>query len=167
MSFLEQAGNNTRPHGLDVLEQIAEQRGWFLERQANGEFVMESQGSWCTYSLYFSWSPEFKSLHINCCMDMRLPQEKRDAVNTLLAGINQKLWIGHFSIGQESHMPTYRHTLLVHTNDAVKSLEIEEIVETALGECDRFYPAFQFVVWGGKSATEAMDCALIECVGHA
>jgi len=167
MSFLEQVTSQTHTRGLDVLERIAEQRGWFLERQANGEMIMESQGSWCTYQIHFAWNQEYQSLHINCCMDMRLPEEKREAVNDLLADINAKLWIGHFSVGKESLMPTYRHTLLMHGAEAIKSLEVEEIVETALGECDRFYPAFQFVVWGGKSAREAMDCALIECVGQA
>lgn len=167
MSFLEQASSQTQTRGLDVLEHIAEQRGWFLERQANGEMVMESQGSWCTYQIHFAWNQEFQSLHINCCMDMRLPDAKREDVNHLLAEINTKLWIGHFSVGQESLMPTFRHTLLMQGAKAAKSLEIEDIVETALGECDRFYPAFQFVVWGGKSARDAMDCALIECVGQA
>ena len=29
-------------------------------------------------------------------------------------------------------------------------------VEAAVEECDRFYPAFQFVLWGDKSPAEAM-----------
>jgi hypothetical protein len=167
MSFLEQVTSPTRTRGLDVLERIADDRGWFLERQDNGDLFMQTEGSWCSYSIHFTWNAEYQSLHINCCMDMRLPVEKRNEVNALLADINAKLWIGHFSIGQESLMPTYRHTLLMLGAEAIKSLEIENIIETALGECDRFYPAFQFVVWGGKSAREAMDCALLECVGEA
>ena len=30
------------------------------------------------------------------------------------------------------------------------------LVEAALDECERFYPVFQFVLWGGKSPTEAI-----------
>ena len=30
--------------------------------------------------------------------------------------------------------------------------QIEDLVEIALSECERFYPAFQLVVWGGKNA---------------
>jgi hypothetical protein len=33
--------------------------------------------------------------------------------------------------------------------------------------CDRYYQAFQFVVWAGKSAREAMDSALFETAGEA
>ena len=30
-------------------------------------------------------------------------------------------------------------------------------VTVALEECERFYPAFQFVIWGGKDAAGALD----------
>jgi hypothetical protein len=36
-----------------------------------------------------------------------------------------------------------------------------------LSECERFYPAFQFVVWGGKSPAQAIASAMIDPVGEA
>jgi hypothetical protein len=33
--------------------------------------------------------------------------------------------------------------------------------------CERYFPAFQFVVWAGKSATEAMDAAMFDTEGEA
>ena len=36
----------------------------------------------------------------------------------------------------------------------------EAIAEAALEECERFYPVFQFVLWGGKSPGEAIAAAL-------
>ncbi len=45
--------------------------------------------------------------------------------------------------------------------------QMEDLVETALIECEKFYPAFQYVIWGGKSATEAIAAAMIETVGEA
>ena len=41
------------------------------------------------------------------------------------------------------------------------------LVETAIDECERFYPVFQFVLWGGKSPTEAIAASLIETRGEA
>ena len=35
------------------------------------------------------------------------------------------------------------------------------------GYAARFYPVFQFVLWGGKSPSEAISAALIETVGEA
>ena len=43
----------------------------------------------------------------------------------------------------------------------------ELLVESAIEECERFYPVFQFVLWGGKSPAEAMAAALIETLGEA
>ena len=45
--------------------------------------------------------------------------------------------------------------------------QMEDLVDNALFECERFYPAFQYVLWGGKSAGEAVSAAMIETVGEA
>ena len=42
-----------------------------------------------------------------------------------------------------------------------------DLLETAIGECERFYPAFQFALWGGKKPHEAMEAAMLETVGEA
>ena len=44
---------------------------------------------------------------------------------------------------------------------------MEDLIEIAVGEADRFYPAFQFLLWGGKSPEEALAAALLETVGEA
>jgi hypothetical protein len=45
--------------------------------------------------------------------------------------------------------------------------QVEDLVDAALTECERFYPAFQFVVWGGKAPAEALTAAMIDPVGEA
>jgi len=37
----------------------------------------------------------------------------------------------------------------------------------AVGECDRFYPAFQFVIWGGRNPEDALAASLLETQGEA
>ena len=41
------------------------------------------------------------------------------------------------------------------------------MVDIAITECERFFPAFQFVLWGGKPPAEALAAAMLECVGEA
>jgi hypothetical protein len=41
------------------------------------------------------------------------------------------------------------------------------LVESAIEECERFYPVFQFVLWGGKSPRDALAAALVETQGEA
>jgi hypothetical protein len=38
---------------------------------------------------------------------------------------------------------------------------------SAVQTCERYYPAFQFVVWAGKTAAEAMNAALFDTAGEA
>ena len=45
--------------------------------------------------------------------------------------------------------------------------QIEDLVDIALTECERFYPAFQLVVWGGKGAEDAIAAAMIDPQGEA
>ena len=40
-------------------------------------------------------------------------------------------------------------------------------IETAIEECDRFYPVFQFILWGDKSPAEALAAALVDAAGEA
>jgi hypothetical protein len=44
---------------------------------------------------------------------------------------------------------------------------LEDMMDIAITECERFYPAFQFVLWGGKSPAEALEAAMLDCVGEA
>jgi hypothetical protein len=167
MTFMHHHHLATPDYGLDVLESLAEQRGWALERLSNGDLLMESVGEMSTYALQFTWSAQYNCLHITCSMDMRLPDTCGAAVNDLLAAINAKLWIGHFAIMAGLQSPAFRHTVLMQGPQKQKAKEIEEIIEIALGECERFYPAFQLTAFNNMPAHQAMDCALMECVGQA
>ena len=37
----------------------------------------------------------------------------------------------------------------------------------ALDACERYFTAFQFVVWAGKGAREALDAAMFDTSGEA
>ena len=61
----------------------------------------------------------------------------------------------------------FRHTLLVRGAGGVSVEQMEDLVEVALGESERFFPAFQFVIWGGKTAEEAVAASLLDVQGEA
>ena len=61
----------------------------------------------------------------------------------------------------------YRHGLMLG-DDGLLSLDMAQLaVESAITECDRFYPAFQFVLWGDKSPGDALDAAMVDAAGEA
>ena len=43
----------------------------------------------------------------------------------------------------------------------------ELLIESAIDECERFYPVFQFVLWGGKTPKEALAASMTETQGEA
>ncbi len=167
MSFLQQVQDTATNRGLTLLQQLAERHDWHLEHRINGDMVMEVVGDHASYSIQFSYSEEYQSLHLTCSMDMCLPITNGAQIHDLLAAINAKLWIGHFAIMAGGNQPSFRQTVLMIGPDDAKLQEIEEIIEVAIGECDRFYPAFQFAGINGMPGHDAMTCALMECVGEA
>ncbi len=41
------------------------------------------------------------------------------------------------------------------------------MLKSAVDACERYYQAFQFVLWAGKPAREALDAVLFETEGEA
>ena len=96
-----------------------------------------------------------------------MPVKKRDSIFQLLAMANEKLWLGHFEIWPDEGLPVFRHASLFREGSLASVHLIEDLVEIAVSECERFYPAFQFVIWGGKEPADAMMAALLETEGEA
>jgi hypothetical protein len=61
----------------------------------------------------------------------------------------------------------FRHGALLGAGGVLTLDQAQILVETAIDECERFYPVFQFVLWGGKSPAEAISASLIETRGEA
>lgn len=154
-------------HPLDLMEQVMGLYDWDFERVGPSEMAAQAPGQWCDYSLYFTWSDELSALHLSCVLDLRSPAKMRSAVHELVSLANNRLWIGHFAVDPETGTPSYRHTLLLRGIQTLPGESMEDLVDVAMSECERFYPAFQFALWGGKSPQEAVDAAMLDCVGDA
>ena len=152
---------------LDVIEQIVAANEWTFERRSDGEMAAEAPGKWCDYGLFFSWSPEISAMHFSCAFDLKVPAGKRDRLFELLALANEKLWIGHFGLESDEGVPVFRHSVLLRGAPGASAESLEDMVDIALTECERFFPAFQFVLWGGKAPAEALQAAMLDCVGEA
>lgn len=160
----------TRPaqrNPLDLVEKLAVANDWPFHRQSEEELAAEIAGQWCHYKLWFAWHPEMGVLQLSCALDMKVPDKRRAAIYPLLALANEKLWVGHFDLWPDGGMPVFRHAVLFRDGARASGELIEDLVEIALIECERFYPAFQFVIWGGKEPAEALTAALLETEGEA
>ena len=85
----------------------------------------------------------------------------------LISLINEQMWVGHFDLWINDGLVMYRHALVLAGGVAASNRQCEALLATALDASERYYPAFQFVVWSGKSAREALDSAMFETAGEA
>jgi hypothetical protein len=152
---------------LDIMEQIVIANDWAFDRRSDSEMAAEVPGRWCDYGLYFSWSYEINAMHFTCAFDLKVPDRRRRALYELLALANDRLWIGHFGLESDDGMPVFRHAILLRGTQGASAESLEDMVDIAITECERFFPAFQFVLWGGKTPKDALAAAMLECVGEA
>jgi len=166
MSLLEGV-IDSQNNPLAVVEDIATHNDWPFERSGEDEVTIVSQGTWTDYQLAFTWMGEIEALHLACAFDMKVPPARRPEVQRLVAAINEQLWIGHFDIWTHTGTVMYRQALLLPGGLTASSAQCEAMLSGALRACERYYPALQFVVWAGKSASEAMDAAMFDTKGEA
>jgi hypothetical protein len=152
---------------LGVVEEIAASNDLAFERSGEDEITIVYKGRFTDYQVSFTWMAEIDALHLACAFDMKIPVGRRPEVQRLIAAINEQMWVGHFDLWSQSGVTMYRQALLLPGAVPASGAQCELMFETALLACERYYPAFQFVVWGGKTASEAMTAAMFDTVGEA
>ncbi len=167
MSATLASSYETPSNPLDVMEAIVTANDWMVDRRSECEMAAAAPGRWCDYGLFFHWAHEISVMHFTSSFDLKVPDKRRGALYELLALANERLWIGHFGLESEDGMPVFRHAVLLRGAPGASAESLEDMVDIAITECERFFPAFQFVIWGGKSATDALNAAMLECAGEA
>lgn len=150
---------------LDMVEEFVAMHQWNFNRFDADEMVVEAAGQWCSYRLYFLWREDLNALYFSAQFDLDIPLAKRPAIYELLARINEKLWMGHFEIAHDDHAMLFRQTCLLR--GLANADPIEELVDLSLAECDRFYPAFLYVLQQTQSAESALALSLLDVAGVA
>lgn len=151
---------------LEMLLALFEARGWPCD-SGQGEMSGEIQGSWTTYQVKGIWRPEDQVLQLLCLPEIRVPADKRAAAFELVALANEQMWLGHFDIWSDGGVVLYRNGTILSDEGLLSLAQAQALVEIAVDECDRFYPAFQFVLWGDKTPQAALDAAMVDAAGEA
>lgn len=154
-------------HPVDVIENIAALNDWAFERSGDDEITISITGGWCDYHVSFSWMDDREALHVACAFDLKVPEARRVEVMRLLSAVNEQMWIGHFDLWSSEGVVMYRQALLLSGGAEPTPQQAERMLLTAIEACERYFQAFQFVVWAGKTAAEALETVLFETVGEA
>ncbi len=152
---------------VEMLAALFEARGWDCEIVSDDEMTGEVQGSWAKYQLRGIWRSTDNVLQFLCLPDIRVTEEKRQRAYELLSLVNEQMWLGHFDIWSNGDVLLYRHGAMLGDDGMLSLDQAQALVEIAIDECDRFYPAFQFVLWGDKTPREALEAAMVDAAGEA
>lgn len=152
---------------LDLIENLVEAETWAYERSADDELNVSASGSWCDYHITLNWREELESLHLACAFDLKVPDTKRAEIYMLLGLLNEQQWIGHFDLWSDEGLLLFRHGMLLQGGAAATPEQCETLLKLCVETCERYYPAFQFVLWAGKTAQEAIAACMFDTEGRA
>ena len=152
---------------VDLIEQIAASHDWAFDRSGDDEITISVTGAFCDYNLSMSWMGALEALHLACAFDFKVQERRKPEVMQLLALVNEQLWIGHFDLWQAEGVIMYRNALLLTEGMEAGTGQLEALLGAAADACERYYQAFQFVIWAGKSPEEALAAVLFETHGEA
>jgi hypothetical protein len=154
-------------HPLDVVERLASIRDWIFDRAETDEMSVSVSGRWSEYHIAFTWIEDVEALHVACAFDLKVPVRRRQEILRLMSSVNEQLWVGHFDLWSTENVVMFRHALLLAGGAEPTHGQCEMMLKAAVDACERYFQAFQFVLWAGKSAREALDTVLFETKGEA
>jgi len=154
-------------HPLDVVERLASLRDWIFDRAEADEMSVSVSGRWADYHIAFTWIEDVEALHVACAFDLKVPDRRRQDLLQLISRINEQLWVGHFDLWSRENVVMFRHALLLAGGADPTHGQCETMLRVAVEACERYFQAFQFVMWAVKSAKEALDAVLFETEGEA
>jgi hypothetical protein len=152
---------------VDVVERLAAVNDWTFDRADDDEITISITGRWADYHASFTWMDEIEALHLACAFDLKVPERRRAEVRQLVSEVNEQLWVGHFDLWAKDGLVMFRHALVLAGGVQASGKQCEAMLEAALDTCERYYQSFQFVVWAGKAAREALDAAMFDTAGEA
>ena len=159
------ANNNFNP--LDLIEDVVVSNDWSYNRTDNDTLYVEVDGEWCDYQLTLAWSPDSNLLQYTWTYNINVPSKKYALICSLLNKINLNLSAGHFELWADDGWIMYRNSLISFDYSSITSEKVDYILSASLEDCDKYYPTFQFLLWGNKTPGQAMEASLLETQGEA
>jgi hypothetical protein len=154
-------------HPIDIVESLAAHHDWDFDRIADDQIAMAVEGQWRTYSITLAWSNYDETLRMVCTFEMEPPNEKLPVLYEALNAVNDQCWAGAFTFWSEQQLMVYRYGLLLTGGQIASPDQINTLISAAVMSAERYYPAFQLVVWGDRRPEDALQIAIAEAYGRA
>jgi hypothetical protein len=152
---------------LDSVEEVLASHNWTFSRMTDDELMVQVAGKHCEYRLFFIWQEDMNAVQFCCQYSMNVARRHHDTAAIALMAINENLWMGHFDLPKDSGVPSFRQTCLLRGMDMDAGADqIEDMVDIALMQCERYYPVFQMLAKTGLQDDASLSLALMETAGE-
>ncbi len=158
---------NSKQNPIGVIASYFSEQSWYFEQFNDNELLLDIAGEWCRYRFCFSFIPERQFFYVTARIELPLPEKAKDHYSFLLQELNESMKLGHVDLSPEDFKPVWRCLLPLRGTKTLTLGQLADVLEEALCECDKIYPAFQLFVWGGYNADEAVASVLFPVVGSA
>ncbi|MBF0370244.1 MAG: YbjN domain-containing protein [Magnetococcales bacterium] len=161
-SFAPPPGNNP----ISMIEEYAIDQEWNSERTNENELWAEIPSQWGNQRLWAAFHEDMGFLQVNCYLNIKIPPRFVKEVAHTITLINERIWLGHFEIWGEEQSPVFRVVVPLRGSELTVE-QMEDIIAAVYQEMERFFPTFQWVIWGGKKPDDAVAATIVETEGEA
>lgn len=152
---------------LEAVECVASAQSYDMERIDDAELHLSVPGLWRDSGLWFTWRSELSTLQMGAPLDLKVPSGRVMEAARLVALVNERLWIGHFDLWSDDLGLLYRNSAILPETGAFDRAQARALIDAASEAIDRFFPAFNYFIWGGKGPEDALEASMFETAGNA
>jgi hypothetical protein len=144
----------------------------FVKRLGENEVIVNILGKYCEFQALLSWNEMKELFHLSFGFSVGLKREISPPaleiqLAKLIALLNENLHMGHFEIWREEYGIVWRYAQFLDKSYRGDENFFMRLLDEAQQICEQNFPAFQYVLWGGKSPELAAESVLFETLGTA
>lgn len=153
---------------LDSIEDLLHGNDWVFSRPNPDELNVQVSGKQGAYGLTFIWQEDYSAMQFYCEFNIKIPEGRVEMTERAMSRINERLWLGHFDLPEETMLPRFRHTSLFRGWTQTSGAEhVEDLVDIALVECERHYNVFRTLSDSLYIDGKTLSLMLVEEAGEA
>ncbi|MCL2744897.1 MAG: YbjN domain-containing protein [Planctomycetaceae bacterium] len=139
-----------------VVEEFFAEEDWKFQEVKKGIYRSGVEGKQGSYRIYFFADDDTHILQIFTIIETNFAVQHRSLVSEFLTRANYGLKIGNFEMDFDDGSVQYR--VSNDFEDGILNTKIvRRMLYVGIRMMDRYYPGMMEVVWGGKSAKEAIE----------
>ncbi|GAB5457955.1 MAG: YbjN domain-containing protein [Henriciella sp.] len=153
---------------MEIIEICLSEAGWDFHRdEEDASLQCIASTRWGDMGGMFANRAEPPALHFSITLDVKPTPARRTQIAELVMMANERLWLGHFDYWADEGVIIFRHALPMLDRIEPAQGEIRALLAAGIDAVNMFVPAFNFVIWAGKTPAEAMEAAMFETAGEA